>query len=283
VTQRHSRFISSRLRLASPLIAVVAAASSADEAPVGPYARSGHEFAAGFILQKAESAIVSRVGELPEVGLDLSDFAIEDEQDSWYLEYRWRARPRWVISAFAYQYKDRGSVISDFDFNFDGVEYEAGARIDGELEIETYVLDVLYSAYQGERAELLVGGGVHALTMRAAFDASLSVDEATATASRASDTLLAPVPNLRVQGTYAFSDRFGMDLTAGWLSADVDDYDGSFLYVNARLRYRFWSRASVALGYQFTRIDVTEQAGDQHKREFDADLYGPSLQLTYAF
>jgi hypothetical protein len=270
-----------------PIGAVITLATatgvSGESVTSGPYPRDRHELSIGATRQQAESVVVSKAGDLPEVGLELKDFNIDDDDLSWHLEYRWRFRDRWVLSAFTYQYADSGLVTADFDFNFDGVEFEAGVTVDGKLEIDTYVVDVLYAVYQDERAELLVGGGVHALNVETSLVASLITGGVSRSESTSSDTLLAPVPNFRVQGNYAFDERLGVDLTAGWLSASVDEYDGDFLYANMRLRYRFLSRASISIGYQFTRIDISEERGDLGKRALDVDLYGPSLQFSYAF
>jgi hypothetical protein len=68
----------------------------------------------------------------------------------------------------------------------------------------------------------------------------------------------------------------------GWMSANVDEWSGDFLYLFGRLQFLFTDKFGLALGYQFTDVDVSR---DQRRRksEYDMEFSGPSLQLTYGF
>ena len=70
--------------------------------------------------------------------------------------------------------------------------------------------------------------------------------------------------------------------TVGWLSANVDEWSGSFTYLHARAHYAFTHRWGASLGYQFTDVDVER---DQGRREtaFDMQFTGPTLQVTWLF
>ena len=268
------------------LCAVAALGSIALPLPLhaqGPYPGAAHEFSIGATRQVTKSSTLSSSPSLPEVGISLKDFDIEDDDDSWYLQYNWRFAKRWMLGAFAYQYQDTGRTALTRDFNYDGVEFTAGALVDSTLKIDTYAVDVLYAIHQGERSELLVGGGVHALDLSVSFAGLLIAGDTSERFTASSESLLAPVPNQRLYGSYAFTDRLGADITAGWLSADVDEYDGSFAYLHTRLRYRVGERSALSLGYQFTSIDITQRPGPDRKRRFDADMHGPSLQYSVAF
>jgi hypothetical protein len=95
-------------------------------------------------------------------------------------------------------------------------------------------------------------------------------------------TLLAPVPNLRIAGSWFASKRLALTATAGWLSANVEDYDGSFVYAHVRGVYAFSDRIGVSLGYQHTNIDIT-QTRERSELNYDLRLDGPTLTLNYAF
>lgn len=276
---RRMSYQPSAVVLCTVFLTAAAGATGAD----GPYPRSTHEISVGATRQTAESSALASVPELPPVTIDLTDLNVDGDYDSWFFEYSWRFRERWMLDVFAYQYQDGGRVLLSSDFNYDGVEFEAGALIDSKLEINTYAVDLLYATYQGPRGEVFVGGGIPAMELSAAFQGVVGVGDEAGTFSNASDELFAPVPNLRARGTFAFNDRFGADLILGWLSASVDDYDGSFSYAHARLRCRLGESSSVSLGYQFTEVDVSRSGGRGDEQKFDVDLHGPSLQFSFAF
>ena len=63
--------------------------------------------------------------------------------------------------------------------------------------------------------------------MRNLAEASLEIDE-----------FAAPLPNLRFQGFYAFTPRVSVNGALGWLSLNIDEWDGDFLYWQADIDYR---------------------------------------------
>jgi hypothetical protein len=128
----------------------------------------------------------------------------------------------------------------------------------------------------------MIGGGLHALDMSAGLAARINIDDQEATGSGSGTTLLAPVPNVRFSGTWVLSRRFALQATGGWLSANIDDFSGDFRYGHLRLAYGITDRASLALGYQRTDIDVTE---DRPRSEvnYDVRLDGFTLTFAYAF
>jgi hypothetical protein len=69
----------------------------------------------------------------------------------------------WV--GLAYQFEYDGARAISRDFNFEGKEFKAGTFLNTEISINTYIVDLMYQVYDSERAEVLVGGGVHAFDM----------------------------------------------------------------------------------------------------------------------
>lgn len=245
--------------------------------------KGSHEFSIGITGQQADTTVLASTARLPPVDIKLKDFGVEDQDTSWFAEYRWRFSERWLLDVFAYQYTDSGLQSATKDFNYNGVEFTAGTLISSRLDIDTYAVDVLYSVHRSNRGELLLGAGLHALRIEGGFSGVVLGANQSRTFSASSETLLAPIPNLRAQANYAFSDRIGADITAGWLSASVDEYDGSFAYLNARLRLRITERASVSAGYQFTDIDISQQRSENRKLALEGGMHGPLLQLNWAF
>ena len=75
------------------------------------------------------------------------------------------------------QYSASGSRTTSRDFTYDGVEFEAGTNIDTELDVNTYIVDVMYRVYGSDRAEVLVGGGLHIFDFSTEIEARISVGD----------------------------------------------------------------------------------------------------------
>jgi opacity protein-like surface antigen len=274
-------FYPSALILSACLLSPMAFSENVEN--IHPSLNAKHMILVGGSYQTAEAELRASVAGLPEVSVDLEDLAIDDKDMSWALEYRWRFAEKWILSATAYTFKQDGSRQTSRDFNFDGNEFQAGSSLDTSLRVDTYILDVAYSVYRTERAEILLGGGLHILDMDASVKGQAFVGNVERANATGSSEILAPLPNLRAQGYYALDDRWGLALNLGWLSANVDDYEGGFAYLFARVGYRFSDHFGVNLGYQFTEFDLTYQQSRDRESEFDVSFHGPTLSLSYGF
>lgn len=237
----------------------------------------------GAAYQTADATLRASVGDLPDVSVDLDDLGVDDEDWSWALEWRWRFKPKWMLVALAYQFDQDGGRSVQRDFNFDGKEFQAGASVDTEMSLNTYILDVMYSVYQSEKAEVFIGGGIHAIDLEASISGRAFVGDLERQRSTGSSEILAPLPNLRAQGFYSFNKRWGASLSMGWLSANYDDYDGGFLYIHPRVAYMLGESWAITAGYQFVDIDLEHQKSGGREAEFDLNFQGPTLMLNYRF
>ena len=98
------------------------------------------------------------------------------------------------------------------------------------------------------------------------------------------DEFVAPLPNLRLQGFYAFTPHFAFSGSLGWLSVDIDEWDGDFRYYSADLSYRLGERFQVFLGYQHTDMDATRtQRRAARRSSYEIEFSGPSIHIGYGF
>ncbi|RLQ20875.1 hypothetical protein DWB85_15015 [Seongchinamella sediminis] len=237
----------------------------------------------GAAYQTVDADLRASVGKLPEVKVDLDDLGIKDDDASWALEGRWRFKPRWMLVGLAYQFDQSGRRAVEKDFNFDGKEFQAGASVDTKLSIDTYILDIMYSAYSTSNAEFLLGGGIHAIDLETSITGRAFVGNIEREASTGSSELLAPLPNLRAQAYYKLNDHWGLALYAGWLSANYGDYDGGFTYIHPRLAFGIGDTWALTLGYQYVKLDLTQEKSSNRENEYDIDFRGPTLFLNYRF
>ncbi|EED32264.1 hypothetical protein NOR53_3322 [gamma proteobacterium NOR5-3] len=261
--------------------AATQAQSDASAAPSGPFSKK-HMFSLGITRQSTNTSVSATSENFEPVVINLDNLGVDERDNSYFIDYRYRFTPKWSIYAGSYQFSGSGEAVTERDLNYDGVEFTTGSEIRSELDIDVYILDVLYTVHRSNSVEIMLGVGVHALDLGASFAGNVSVNDQSSEFRRASSTLLAPVPNLRGTATWALNKHFGFSLVAGWLSADVDDYSGDFVYGHLRASYQISDRFGASLGYQVTDIDITE-ARSRSKLSFDTEIDGPSLTLTYSF
>lgn len=262
-----------------PIISQAQPQSSANS--VGPFSKK-HLLSLGITRQSTSTSVSASTENLEPVTIDLGNFGIDKRDYSYFLDYRYRLKPKWSIFAGTFQFSGSGENIAEREFNYDGVEFTAGAQLRSELKVDVYILDLLYTVHRSENVEVMLGGGLHAFDLGVDFSGSVRIDDVSSEIRQAGDTLLAPVPNIRGAATWTLNENFGFSLVTGWLSANVDDYSGDFIYGHLRANYQINETFGASLGYQITNIDITE---DRARGEllYDAELEGPSLTLTYSF
>ncbi len=256
-------------------------ASAQDVSGRHPYFSNKHYISFGATRQRTDSEVTASVTGLPEVGLSLDDLGVKESYTSWMAEYRWRFKPKWGLVVAGYAFKSDGSIAATEDFNFNGIEFEAGVRVDTDVEIDTYIFDLMYSAYQNERSEIMLGGGVHMIDFSMGIEGKVFAGDIEASDQAGTSHLLAPLPNLRIQGFHALTNKWALGFTGGWLSATYGDYSGSFAYAHLRTLYRFTPHFSASVGYQYNGIDLTYEKSKNRETKLDMDFDGPTVQFTY--
>ncbi|MEE4661716.1 MAG: hypothetical protein V2J89_14695 [Halieaceae bacterium] len=231
----------------------------------------------------ADANVSAVVAPLPETGIDLDDMGIDDEATVFYAAARWRFAERWAATLTYNEFDQSGATEVSDTFNFDGVVYPAGARLNSQLQLNAYILDVAYSFGKASNYEWGAGLGLHALDLAAELDANLFIGQSEIVLSQAADSLLAPVPNVRVFADYAFNHRNILRFNAGWLSADYEDYSGSLIYASLRLEHAFNDSIGAGIGAQYTGLDLRNDPGGRSRQEYDAELLGVMGFLTYRF
>jgi hypothetical protein len=247
-----------------------------------PQMDSKHTIILGVYHQKADTDFFANPDGIDKTEINFGDLGVEDTDNSVMLEYRYRLNEKWVFAVGTYQFDTTGKTSAKRDFTYDGVEFEAGAHLDTELDVDTYMIEALYSVYKSDRALIMLGAGLHLIDFSVSIDAKVAVDDLEGSGSRSANDILAPLPNLRLQGFYAFSSKWALTATVGWLSLNYEDYDGSFSYVHARTTYRLTERFGAGIGYQYLDMELTH---DRQRGEagFDIQFTGPAAYLSYSF
>ncbi len=242
-----------------------------------------HTFRAGAYYQDIDidAALTRKPFDEIEINFD-SVLGMDDSATTLFAGYNWRFSEKWALGIYYSNMSADGSRSASRDFVWDGQEYQAGARIDSELELDTFLATANYSFARNDKYEWGLGVGLHAFDIETTFDARLGVSGVVEEARRSNSTVLAPLPNIRAYGTWALTPKWEINFDLGWLSLNYDDYEGDYLFFHARTEYRFTERFGAGISFQAAEIDV-EVDRRRGNDSFDIDLYGPSLYLTYGF
>ena len=242
-----------------------------------------HRFRLGVYEQDVDVKGSVTANGFPEIELDFDKvLGLEESSTTAFFSYQWRFKEKWSLQALYSQMEAEGNKLATKDFNYDGVDYTAGIRLDTDFNLDTYLVAVNYSWIRDDKKEIGLGVGLHAFDIDTTIAAAIGVDGVERNGARTNSEITAPLPNLRAYGTYMITPRWEVSAALGWLSFAYEDYDGGYLFLTAYTEYRFTDRFGMGLSLQAAEIDVTHEDGSG-KEKFDIELYGPSLYLTYGF
>ncbi|WP_439106218.1 hypothetical protein [Congregibacter sp.] len=110
-----------------------------------------HKISVGMTKQSTQMTIGATTENFDPTPISLDDLGVDTSDYSYFVDYRYRFKPRWSMFAGAYSFSGAGERISTRDFNFDGQEFTAQTRIAANLDIDTYILDVLYAVHRSDK------------------------------------------------------------------------------------------------------------------------------------
>lgn len=215
----------------------------------------------------------------PDISLDMDDLGMDETKISPAVGAIINFWDRRLTLRFDYfGYHDDANAIADFSFDWDDDTYPIGADLDSNLDLDLYVINLSYNFIRSERATLGVGVGIHLADIDLGITGTVNGVEV---ASGDAD-VLAPLPNLYINGAYTFTDRFLVRAGGGGISLSYGDWDGSMWFASAFLEYWPWQNVGFGAGYRYVDVDVDYDPG--HKKEtYNFTLPGPMIYLTAGF
>ncbi|MCP3866974.1 MAG: hypothetical protein GY703_02540 [Gammaproteobacteria bacterium] len=215
--------------------------------------------------------------------LDLDTLGIDDDYTSPYFGARWRPSERWRLTFNYFGFDNEGDISASFsDLDFGEIDVSGFVRVESQFKTDFYVIQGGYSFLKNERSELGVGLGLHIVDFDTKLKVSGQLGQYTGQIGVASTDLTAPLPNIQLFGTYAFTPKLFADGSLSYFSLDYDKYDGSLIAATVSLEYRLTKHFGVGLGYNYVNMNLDiDKSGE--KNEYDLDYTGPKVFLSAGF
>lgn len=157
----------------------------------------------------------------------------------------------------------------EIEVEFDDEIYEIGERVDSELNLTMVGLTYGYRFIARDRAELTASLGVQVADVEAnAVVRSRVVRDA--------ESGVAPLPLVGLEGRFDFSSRWSAEGRVQYLTAEIDEVDGSILDWRFALAWRKNPHLLFGLGYRSFTIEVDSQNEDTPGL-VDMSIDGPLL------
>jgi len=160
-------------------------------------------------------------------------------------------------------------TILQRDIVFENDQYFVGERIDSELNLTMVGLTYGYRFIANERAELTATLGIQI----AEIEANAVVRSRVV---RDPETGVAPLPLIGLEGRFAFTDQWGFEARLQYLTADIDEVDGSLMDARAAITWRTHPQVVFGLGYRSFTLEV-DSRNESTPGIVDMKIAGPTL------
>jgi hypothetical protein len=155
------------------------------------------------------------------------------------------------------------------DISFDNEDYFVDERVDSLLNITMFGLTYGYRILVRPRGELTGTFGVQIADVEANAVVRSRV-------VRESESGVAPLPLVGLEGRYDFTPRWAVEARAQYLTVDVSQVNGSSLDARLALTWRVNPNLAMGLGYRTFQIDV-DSADEDTPGFVDLSVDGPLL------
>ena len=286
---------SSRLFLLVPIIALMPALASAAEspAPAPPTAQAStpapnklpdwapqpkpnvieDRLRLEVNLLGASATTKLRVDESPTLpGTEINaedDLGLDDFQLLPQVELTLLPGERHLIRLSRFAIDRSAATHLEKNISFDDQDYLVGERVDSILNLTMFGLTYGYRFIVAPRGEISASFGIQIADVEANAVVRSRV-------VRESESGVAPLPLLGLEGRYDFSPRWSMEARVQYLTVNETDVDGSILDARLGVTWRMNPYLLFGLGYRTFQIDVN--SADEDTPGFvDLTVSGPLL------
>ena len=157
----------------------------------------------------------------------------------------------------------------EIEVEFDDEIYEIGERVDSELNLTMVGLTYGYRFIARDRGELTATFGIQVADVEANAVVRSRV-------IRDAESGVAPIPLVGLEGRFDFSSRWSAEGRVQYLTAEIDEVEGSIMDWRFALAWRKNPHLLFGLGYRSFTIEVDSQNEDTPGL-VDMSIAGPLL------
>ena len=218
----------------------------------------------------------------PNYTVDLNDLGLDEDGITVFLNGSLRLGDRWRLQLDYFGYHEDATKQSDFYFEFDDVDIPVGATVDSKLGIDLYVVNLSYDIYQSNRAQVSIGLGAHVADLDLKISGELKSGDITVPLGVGDESVLAPLPNIFIAGTYALKENLILNCSGGWMSLSYGNYKGDLVFARGIVEYWPFENVGIGGGYIVTKADIDYEPGDM-KESYEITMPGPIVYLAVGF
>jgi len=198
-------------------------------------------------------------GPVTAAGEDINfeeSFGLKKSDEVFSLNFGWRFGEKWQLGAQYFRSSGEKGKFLQEDVEWNDIIFGQGTGVLVGQEFQLIRTFFARKFRSSERHEFGLGLGIHWLEIGAFIEGNAVVNGAQAGFRRESVSAKAPLPNIGAWYTYSFSPKWALKARLDWLSAKIDEYDGTLINAAVGLNYQMFKHAGLGLSYNLFDLDL---------------------------
>lgn len=186
---------------------------------------------------------------------------------------------KWTLGAQYFSSNSTGERILAEDLHWQDLIFREGSSVEGGIKMAISRLFLGRSFYKDERSDFGAGIGLHIFSITASIKGNVILGDGTERFEDNRVAATAPLPNLGIWYKFSPAKNWLIHTRADWISANIDEYDGTFWNAIIGVNYQAFRNVGFDLSYQYFTLDL---GVDKPSWRGSADLSytGPMLSIT---
>jgi hypothetical protein len=197
----------------------------------------------------------SIAGANPNIDFE-DEFGLNRSDETFAIEFGWRFGKKWSLLTQYFESSGSRSAVLDEDIEWNDVVFGQGSNAAAGQEFS--VLRVFFGRQfaTSERHDFGIGAGLHWLEIGAFIEGDILVSGAPNEFRRESVRAEFPLPNVGAWYKYSLSPKWAFRARFDYLSANIDDYNGSLVNASLGFNYRMFENFGLGLSYNAFELDL---------------------------
>jgi len=191
-------------------------------------------------------------------------FGLRRSDEVFSLNFGWRFGKKWQLGAQYFQSSgERGKVLQE-DVEWNDIIFGQGTGVIAGQDFQLIRTFFARKFRSSDQHEFGVGLGIHWLEIGAWIEGNAVINGVPSGFRRESVSAKAPLPNIGAWYMYSFSPKWALSTRLDWLSAKIDEYDGTLINAAVGLHYQLFEHAGLGLSYNLFDLDLNVKKRGWH-------------------
>jgi hypothetical protein len=223
-----------------------------------------------------------QIVDIDDQDIDFGDSVGVDESATLFngqLRWKFGKGRKWSLWGQYFENKARGDATLKEDVSWQDIVFREGTFVEAEVAVKVTRVFLGRSLVKNAQHDFGIGAGIHNLDLSAYIGGEVLVDDESTGYQRAPASASQILPNIGAWYNFSPAKKWLLHGRIDWISADINDYDGSMWNGNVGVNFQAFKHFGIDLSYQYFNIDLNVTR-ESWRGGVEMSYSGPVIALT---